>query len=178
MSRRRGYTNRCWIDTTITVGNSHSTREIKLPKWMGYDDLERDCHYEVELSRDGHHFSGVGTLQKNAHTNNNNYKFVYDLRNKNENGIHFFRIKQVYSNGYTRFSDIRSVELKSLELPKFNFYPNPSNGIVGIKFDDIFGGKLFIQIINMQGQTIVIKEIFVNGDSNCRIAALQGGSIG
>jgi hypothetical protein len=143
-------------------------------KWIGFDDPERNYHYEVEVSIDGYHFSSIGSLEKNP-PNNNNYRYVYSTGNNTKNGVYFFRARQVYSNGYTRFSEIKSVELKSSVLPKFNFYPNPSDGIVGIKFDNNFDGKLSVQIFNMQGQAIMNKEIFVSGASYCQIATLHRG---
>jgi hypothetical protein len=36
-------------------------------------------------------------------------------------------------------------------MAKFNICFNPADGIVGIKFDDISGGKLLPWIFNMQG---------------------------
>jgi hypothetical protein len=102
-------------------------------------------------------------------TNTDPYRLKYTAINE-ESGVYFFRIKQVYSNGYIRFSDIKSVALISSGSRKFNFYPNPSNGIVGIKFADNFDGKLFIRIFNMQGQTVVNKGILVRG---YRIIKLQ-----
>ena len=69
-----------------------------------------------------------------------------------EKGIFYFRIKQVYSNGYVRYSNIRQVTLGSPASVKFSIYPNPSTGIVGIKFDDSSGGHFNIRIYNAQGQ--------------------------
>ena len=133
------------------------------------------CQYPAGRARtgDNYHFSNIRTLQKSTVTNNNNYKFVYSIKGGNKKGFYFFSIKQVYANGNTRFSNIRSVELKSSGLQKFNFYSDASDGIVGIKFDDIFGGKQFTQVINTQGQSVVNKEILVSGVLYCQIARLQ-----
>jgi len=114
-------------------------------------------------SEDNYHFSRIRTLQKGIGTNNNNYKFVYSIKSDKKTGFYFLRIQQVYSNGGYKVRDIRSVELKSSGLQKFNFYSDPSEGIVGIKFDDIFGGKLFTQVINTQGQSAENKEILGSG---------------
>ena len=102
------------------------------------------------------------------------YKFIYATgRDKKRN--YFFRIKQVYSNGYTRFSEIKSIELENTDESKINIYPNPSSGVVGIKFVNIFTGKFLIQIFNTQGQTVFSKEVEIYGDSFRNITTLHRG---
>jgi hypothetical protein len=65
--------------------------------------------------------------------------------------------------------------LKFFVIPKFNICFSPGDGIVGIKFDDISGGKMLPWIFNMQGQTMVSKEILWERSSFCQIATLQRG---
>ncbi len=142
-------------------------------KWTGVEDVENSYRYEIELSKDGHHFSSVGTVQKNASINNV-YKYVYHSQD-NMPGVRFFRIKQVYSNGYTRFSEIRTVELERSPIPKFSIYPNPSNGIVGIKFDNIPGGQMLVQVFNTQGQIVMKKEVATSGLPFWQMEPLQRG---
>jgi hypothetical protein len=142
-------------------------------KWSGYDDPLYNYHYEAQMSRDGHNFVNIGSLLMNA-TNNDSYRLVYTATN-GETGVYFFRIKQVYSNGYTRFSNIREVTLESSDSPKFTIYPNPSSGIVGIKFDNNYTGHFNIQIYNTQGQLMVKKDIVVSGSSYVQVATMESG---
>jgi Secretion system C-terminal sorting domain len=142
--------------------------------WTGFDDPNKNYRYEVELSHDGYHFSSIGTIAKNTSSENNIYKFLY-TSGSSASGVYFFRIKQVYSNGYTRFSEIRSIELEKSAIPKFSIYPNPSSGIVGIKFDNYQDGKMIIQVFNTHGQKVVQKEIVSPGSSYQQIATLQSG---
>jgi hypothetical protein len=90
-------------------------------------------------------------------------------------GAFFFRIKQVYSNGVTYYSAVKQVNLDGSKLPKFIIYPNPSDGIVGIKFDNNESGKMLIQVFNSHGQKVVQKEIVASGSSYQQIATLQSG---
>ena len=131
-----------------------------------------------DRSENNCHFSRIRTLQKSTVTNNNNYKFVYSIKNDNKKGFYLFRTKQVYSNGRYKVSDIRSVELKSSGFQEFNFYSDPSAGIVGIKFDDIFGGKLFTQVINTQGQSAENKEILGRGGCIVKLQGYKGACTG
>lgn len=142
-------------------------------KWSGYDDPVSNYQYEAQMSRDGHNFIRIGLLPKNT-TNSDPYRLVYTATN-GQSGVYFFRIKQVYSNGYSRSSNIRQVTLENSDFPKFTLYPNPSNGIVGIKFDNIITGHFNIQIYNTQGQVIVKKDIVANGSSYVQVATMESG---
>ena len=152
--------------------NKIADNSVKL-NWSGFNDPSASYHYEAEMSRDGRQFSTVGTVAKNA-SSNDIYDFIYTTR-QNESGEFFFRVKQVYANGFTRFSDVKQVTLKNSSLPKFIVTPNPSNGIVGIKFDNNEGGKMMLEIYNSQGQKVMQKEIVVSGTSYHQVATLQGG---
>lgn len=142
--------------------------------WSGFDDNSPDYHYETEISRDGSHFTSFAQIPKNQ-INGNPYSYTYTTQ-ENETGTIYFRLKQVYANGYTRFSEIRKVELTGSVNPKFIIYPNPSDGIVGIKFDNNQGGKMLLQIFNSHGQRVMQKEIVVAGSSYQQVATLQSGS--
>lgn len=102
------------------------------------------------------------------------YQMLYSTNG--ESGSYYFRIKQVYSNGYVRYSNIQHVAMENSGSPKFSLYPNPSQGIVGIKFDNSSAGHYDIQIYNAQGQIIVNKAIVVGGSSYVQIGVLKGGN--
>lgn len=141
-------------------------------QWVGLDDEKKNYRYEVEVSRDGYHFSSVGSLPLNPASAD--YNFLYVVGD-NSQGRYFFRIKQVYSNGYTRFSEIKYADMERSASPKFTLYPNPSSGIVGIKFDNIQSGQLMVQIYNTQGQKIMQTGIDAAGSSYRQITVLQKG---
>jgi hypothetical protein len=141
--------------------------------WSGFDGLLRDYHYEVQLSKNGIDFSTIYTMDKNF--SGEDYKYIYTA-GKSDNPEYFFRIKQVYSNGYPRFSEVKSVELENSEEPKINVFPNPSDGVVGIKFVNINTGKFLVQISNTQGQTVFSGEVEANGGGLKYIATLQRGT--
>ena len=145
-------------------------------KWSGYD-YDGDFfsyYYEAEVSTDGNNFSRIDSLPKNTKSNEP-YKLIYTAVG-GESGIYYFRIKQVYSNGYVRYSNIRQVLLEKSASTKFLLYPNPSNGIVGIKFDNSLGGYFKALIYNTQGQMTVKKDIVVAaGSSYMELARLVPG---
>jgi len=140
--------------------------------WKSETDTT-DYVYEIQVSRDGKNFFAASTVQKKAGINPG-YVFHYEAPNQ-QYGQFYFRVKQRYPNGYTSFTTIRSLNFENPFLAKISLYPNPSTGIVGIKFVNIPAGKLNVQITNVQGQTVVQKEFVVSGTDYKQIAVLQRG---
>lgn len=155
------------------IVNKLTPEKVEL-NWMGFDDAFADYSYVAEVSRDSRNFSSIGLLPKNLSLSEA-YKIQYDAP-AGAKGIYYFRIKQVYSNGYVRYSNIKQVTLESSASFKFSIYPNPSNGIVGIKFDNVMNGHFDVQIFNTQGQLIVNKNIVVAGSSYAEAATLTSGA--
>ena len=66
--------------------------------------------------------------------------------------------------------------LKNSVRTKFSIYPNPSTGIVGIKFDNSLSGYFNALIYTTQGQMTVNREIVVKqGSSYMELARLVPG---
>lgn len=140
--------------------------------WSGFDNPNATYHYEIEMSRNGRNFTSVGNQSKEEFESSA-YKFLYTAQEGG--GTYYFRVKQVYSNGYVRFTDIKSIELENSDKLKINIFPNPSNGVVGIKFANNYSGKFLIKISNAQGQTVFSKEEEIYGGGIRYITTLQKG---
>jgi hypothetical protein len=70
------------------------------------------------------------------------------------------------------------VVLENSASTKFSVYPNPSSGIVGIKFDNTLGGEFKALIYNTQGQMTVNKDIVITQGSSYReLARLLRGTL-
>jgi hypothetical protein len=143
-----------------------------LLKWNGFDNSNsNNFHYESQVSRDGIHFETFEIIPKNTN-DATAYSSIYTMPGS---GRYFFRIKQINDNSRSYFSNIKYIDAGSESPVKFIVYPNPSNGIVGIKFDNITAGKYLVLINNAQGQNVVSKEIEVSGNSYQQIATLTKG---
>lgn len=149
-----------------------SANRAKL-SWSGYDDPAVNYYYEAEVSDDGRQFRSAGRVNKYL-TGNDKYSLLYTTR-QNERGVRYFRIKQVYENGFSRFSPVRQIALESSTNPKFFLTPNPSNGIVGIKFDNNGGGKMKLEIFNIQGQQTANRDIEITGSAYYQLPVLSKG---
>lgn len=156
-----------------TFGVSKVTDTRAELKWTGYDDPFANYHYEAEVSRNSRNFTTIAAVDKNTNSTEA-YRLLYDVPN-GEQGVYYFRIKQVYSNGYVRYSNIKQISLQSSATTKFSVYPNPSSGIVGIKFDTGVEGKFNVQIFNTQGQVVMQKDIVATGEAPVQVGNLSNG---
>jgi hypothetical protein len=139
--------------------------------WSGVVEENASYRYVVEVSRDGYNFSDAGEVARNI---KEEYKYIY-ASSQNEKGVFFFRVKQVYATGQILYSDIKQVYLENSPTPKFTAFPNPSTGIVGIKFDNIESGKMMLQVYNSRGQKVMQKDILVTGSSYQQVGMLESG---
>jgi hypothetical protein len=159
----------------LTIQNLLATKiaenKVRL-NWTAFDEQTSTHRYVVEMSRDGKSFTEAGNIPKSQLSEN--YNFIY-TSGTNESGVFFFRVKQVYVNGYTRFSMVKQVVLEKSGQPKFNVYPNPSTGIIGIKFDNVESGKMIMQVFNTHGQKVIQKDIVVTGSSYQQVGTLKTG---
>jgi hypothetical protein len=142
-------------------------------KWSASDDPYGNYYYEAQVSKDGYNFTTIAVVAKNS-SNSDPYRVEY-LASHGNGGTYYFRIKQVYPNGSSKYSSIRQLDLENSDFPKFTLYPNPTNGIVGIKFDNIYTGRLNIQIFNAQGQMMVKKDFDAVASSYLQVASLETG---
>lgn len=169
----------CTCPATVLPINIYSFNINKLTpnkvelQWSEYEAPNSNYHYEVEVSRNAYEFTSVASFNKNSDGANDPYRFMYTA--SDQNGMYYFRIKQVYLDGQVFYSNIRQVKLESSGALKFSLYPNPSNGIVGIKFDNNINGQFDIQIFNTQGQVIVKKDIVVTGSVYTEVTRLNSG---
>lgn len=152
--------------------NKTAPNRAKL-SWNGFDDPVNSFYYEPQVSSNGRQFIAAGRVQKNNNPNDP-YDFTYTTR-QDENGVLYFRVKQIYTNGYSRFSEVKQIALQNSTNPKFFITPNPSDGIVGIKFDNNGGGKMKLEVFNIQGQQTVDRIIEITGSSYYQLPVLQKG---
>jgi len=141
-------------------------------KWSDFAQPGANYRYEAQVSKNPHNsFSNIGTFDVDKN-NSEDYRTVYQTANT-ESGNFYFRIRQVYTNGYVRYSEVRKVTLESSGAPKFSVYPNPSKGIVGIKFDNNSTGHYNVQIFNTQGQLIFTKDLISTGNANVSVTTMK-----
>ncbi len=131
--------------------------------------------YEIEVSRDGQHFSKEAVMNKQVNAASPLYQFAYAAK-PHEYGRYYFRVKQQWLDGYYRYSEVRSVDFANALFASVSVYPNPSSGQAGIKFIAAKAGVYKVEVSNAAGQGISNKEMQVAETDFKQLNTLQKGT--
>lgn len=141
--------------------------------WRGAIDPS-EYYYEVEYSTDGSNFTSAGIVEKQTSGSASIY-YNYLFKKDDFNETYYFRIKQKFPNGKLLLTGTRSISFDELSIAGFSLYPNPSTGIIGIKFDKNITGNLLVVITNPQGQILYNRKIEISDNNYRQITVLQRG---
>lgn len=169
----------CYCPVEILPVNAYDFKARKISgdkvelSWKGATD-PAVYYYEVEYSTDGSNFTSAGIVEKQADNSASiTYKYLFTKNDFNE--TYYFRVKQKFPNGKALLTDTQSIRFDELNLTGFSFYPNPSNGIIGIKFDKNITGKLLVVVTNTQGQIFYNRQIEISDNNYRQVTVLQTG---
>ncbi|MCO6459828.1 MAG: zinc-dependent metalloprotease [Saprospiraceae bacterium] len=151
------------------ISNQNFTIDQPLPvTWLSFDaflknqnsvlltwalSMELNCiGYEIEMSMDGNHFSKIGFVKSNPSnfTNNNYQHTIYDL----SEGIYYFRLKQLDTNGSYSYSNLERVQVKFDSKP-VSIFPNPTSDHVKIDPGSYQDQFLAIRIVDQMGKEVL-----------------------
>lgn len=130
--------------------------------------------YEVEVSRDGVSFSKAAVINKQTEAAAPAYQFGYGIK-AGAFGRYYFRVKQQWLDGYYRYSEVRPLDFANPLFSTISLYPNPSSGLVGIKFVAARAGAYSVQVSNAGGQVVSRKELKAAATDLKQLDALQKG---
>ncbi|MDX1955479.1 MAG: choice-of-anchor E domain-containing protein [Chitinophagaceae bacterium] len=141
--------------------------------WTKPNLADEDYVYELEVSPDGNRFYNEGTISKDALSADGAFHYNYRT-SSNQQTNYYFRVKIKFANGSYRYSQTKTVQLGT-QKGIFTVFPNPSKGIVGIKFDGSNPATWNIQIVNINGQTIYNGKVDVAGPTYKQLTTLSDG---
>ncbi|MGC4035330.1 MAG: choice-of-anchor E domain-containing protein [Chitinophagaceae bacterium] len=131
-------------------------------------------YYEVEYSKDGSSFTKADIVEKQT-GGSASLTYNYQFTKNDFNEKYYFRIKQHFSNGKSLLTDVKSVDFTEINPAEFSLHPNPSSGIIGIKFDKSTTGVFLVSITNAQGQILYFKKIEISDNNYRLVTSLQNG---
>jgi hypothetical protein len=128
-----------------------------LVEWKVDDETNMD-RYEIEVARgskdyQSNNFARIGQLAARNSSASEDYTFTDAESNKS--GVRYYRLKIISSDGSFHYSEIRPVVFNS-EVT-WQIYPNPSNGIFNLLFQEAPGEVITVKVYNVKGQ--VVKQI-------------------
>jgi Secretion system C-terminal sorting domain len=129
--------------------------------WVVENETAAVANYEVERSIDGIKFDKINTIAKNTGASN-----IYNIIDPNlsavkNNGIIYYRIKQIDINGAFVYSNIQNVRLTE-KGTLISMFPNPVIDIATLKVDVLEATDATITLINADGkqlQTSILKAV-------------------
>ena len=108
--------------------------------WVTASEKDND-YFSLERSKDGIHFSKIGTI-KGAGNSNETLHYYYSDANP-LSGLSYYRLKQTDFDGKFTYSEIRAITIKENSKLKLSVYPNPAST------DDIVNFTLSKQASNI-----------------------------
>lgn len=181
----RGYTRMSvrltyfWCPSIILSSSIKSFTAIKDNNrvnlnWLVQNE-EANSIYELQMSRDGRQFNGIGKLKSTDISEGNaSYDFQY-LPEQAATGKMYFRVKQVNAAGKATYSVVRFVDAgRNGEKPgDITVYPNPVKNQVSVQFGKPLNGNYKVQLVNLTGQ-VVYQRIHNMNNNNSILFDIPG----
>ncbi len=127
--------------------------------------------FNIEKSNEGDNFQKIGFVKGNETSNEiSTYSFIDE---NPENGMQYYRLKQIDFDGKNTFSPIKSIKYENEEITSVNLFPNPAQDFVNINGLEIgdnvevfdLKGKSISKLSNFNIQAINLR-LSLNGISN------------
>ena len=130
--------------------------------WEVIDD-GTDHKFIVEKSDDGINFANLETIEP---SNNivDDLKISYSIKDYSPFPTSFYRLLIIESEGTKDYSEINVVERPFNNTAQLQIFPNPSNRIINVHYNNSNSEKVDLKIYNSLGQT-VYNEIFYSTPS-------------
>ena len=144
--------------------------EVSL-SWETKSETDND-HFIVERSLDGNNWYKLTKLEG---AGSSSESIVYNYIDSDPfDGLSYYRLSQIDFNGDVTEHGIKSVQIKGQSSSNFMVYPNPSSGQFYIKSENSNQLK-HIWIKNMQGQSLVLRPVLINGMVQVDVSQISKG---
>ncbi|MCW3105536.1 MAG: hypothetical protein JWQ09_42 [Segetibacter sp.] len=124
-------------------------------KWSVENQSPTNSHFEIERSTNGSLFKQFGrsNIVHNGMTANTYTYTDQNISTIKNNGLIYYRIKQLDKDGQYIYSEIKTVRLYGQAIGA-NVYPNPVKDVATITFDIGRKASVTISVLNTEGKEI------------------------
>ena len=156
-----------FLDFTVAK-NSNSA----ILNWSVESEDAKTDKYEILRSANGVDFTTVATIEaKNNGLSANAYSFTQEnLSNIRNNGVIYYRIKQIDKDGKAVITEIKNVRLTSKGLT-IGVYPNPIKHTTNVSFDLVKDAEVILTVNDAGGKQLMINQF--NGFKGSNIRSLD-----
>jgi hypothetical protein len=109
--------------------------------------------YMIEHSSNGVDFEIIGSANGNGVRTGNTMAYTY-IDDMATFGVNYYRIRQITSNGNSRYSNVRDIIIKFTDGNKGIVFPNPATDLTSLMFGSPLVKTTEFEIVNSQGSTV------------------------
>ena len=139
----------------VSFTGKASQHKINL-QWQTASEEAND-HFEIERSLDGVQFKQVGQVKGHGTTLEAWYYSWEDTQVNN--GIYYYRLKQVDNNGNLEYSPIIAVKISRRVPQQLMAYPNPTTSKLLIRNLDLAAGEIILSLYSGSGDLLQIQKV-------------------
>lgn len=147
--------------------NVISANNRTLLTWSVENQDATSSHYEIERSNNGIDFKPVGSVVAST---NSKASYSYTDDNANRSGTVYYRLKMVDKDGQFAFSDIKTVQFKTLAFG-VNLYPNPVRNFT--KLTVALDEPRLIKVSVSDALGNLVQQVQINGQKGMNEKALD-----
>ena len=122
--------------------------------WAVQNESSTNLNYEVERSINGIQFEKINTINPYNNSSSSNVYTIVDenIVNVKNNGIFYYRIRQIDVDGKLVYSEIKSIRVNDVAI--LSAFPNPTKTFTTIKIEATATETININIVNSDGKQV------------------------
>ncbi len=162
------------LPITISNLNATVTGNTNTVTWTTTSE-SNTAKFIVERSINGSNYTSIGEVATKAINGNSSSALSYSFVDANPvNGKQYYRLRMVALNASSKNSATVTVRRGAGKMEIVDVRPNPTNGVVYFNILSI-GNNVNIAIRNLQGQTVIAKQLVQTNGFNVDLSALSSG---
>jgi hypothetical protein len=153
-----------WCPNSVLSTNIKNFTAVKNNKnvnlaWIVGNNTTSDI-YEIQISKNGREFFGIGRTPANAASAGASAKYTYQYNpDQAPSGQLYFRIRQISADGKVTYSAVKTLNMDSQAAGNFTAYPNPAFSKVSLQFDAALNGDYKVDVTNQLGQVVISRPV-------------------
>ena len=134
-------------------------KEYNLVSWSTTQETGND-YFEIEASGNGRDYLNAGKLIAGSNSGETRH---YSFRHTgNISQVNYYRIRQVDKDGSSSFSPVIKLTMASAEKVPVNIWPNPSYGLLSMKFHSSTKGSASVKLYDVSGRQVFTKPVVLD----------------